>query len=428
MSESSRRRAQRTIRRALRARRGGAAVLLAGVLMLMAAIMMASFMVGRAAVHKEELQAGSDAVAVAAARTALYEGAHQARRVERFMPLAQGNNLNRLTGAPTLTTQRDPGRNVLEISVGLQTTALSDNAGLTGLDEIDVSARAVAQVYNVSKRLDLDREPPRIVLVLDYSGSMGANFGGGSTRNQALEESVVHILALNLQLPGDARVRWGLVTYSTDVMDTVAIGVGNEGAIGNVMDSRGPGGSTRTYKALQRARQLVAGQPQDHRYVVLVSDGLPNGGDPVPESDRLRMNENTNVYSLEIRSAGAAAMDVMKRMAGPADDPNGRNPDYVYTARNEDTLHEALLDIWASIYCTVKLEDPKPSDVGWTDEDGNLVVNAWVRNPDTGEEERVDISQEGEDTYRIRDMDTCAALLENGTALDFRFGKPILVQ
>lgn len=428
MGERIRRGAIRSVSRAARARRGGATVLLAGVLMIMTALMLASFMVGRAAVHKEELQAGSDAVAIAAARTALYEGVHQGRRMERFMPFAQGNNLNRLTGVPLLSTQAVPARNVLEITVGLETTALSDNVGLTGLDKVDVRARSVAQVYNVRKRLDLDREPPRIVLVLDYSGSMGADFGGGRTRNEALEESVSHILALNLQLPGNARVRWGLVTYSTDVMDVVSVGVGTEGAIGAVMGDRGPGGNTRTHKALQRARQLVGGQPRDHRYVILVSDGLPNGGDPVPESDRLRLTDNTNVYCLEIRAPGSPPMDVMQRMAGPAGDPNGRNPDYVKTARNVDSLHEALLDIWAGIYCTVKLDDPKPSEVGWTDEDGNLVVNAWVLNPASGQEEQVSISSEGEDTYRIGDMETCAALLENGTALDFRFGKPVLVQ
>ena len=190
-------------------------------------------------------------------------------------------------------------------------------------------------------------DPPKLVLALDYSGSMTADFDGVQTRAEVVQATLLGLLDLGLP------IQWGLVIYSSGVRETVAVASDNELALEEAMGRRGPGGATRTHLALESAGALLRATGPERRHLLLVSDGYPNGGDPVPVSDRLRLQDNVSILALEVRSVGAldGLQAVMTRMAGAGGDPDGDDPRFYASAGDPGALQAALDEVTNAVLC-----------------------------------------------------------------------------
>lgn len=119
--------------------------------------------------------------------------------------------------------------------------------------------------------------PPEVMIVLDRSGSMVAEFDGG-TRWSKVAEAVKSAVS---SLQGN--MRWGLAVYPTDndcgtsASVDVPVATNNASTIAAKIDSYMPGGNTPTAEAVKKATAaLAASTTQNPKYLLLTSDGEPN--------------------------------------------------------------------------------------------------------------------------------------------------------
>lgn len=403
-------------------RRGAVAMLVLVFVILISTLFTASFLVGRAAVGQQELQASADAMARAVALAAQKRGVGPAGRVADVLPLASSNHMNALSGPPAISLATDPTGRFLNVNVRLNSQALSDNAALTDYAAIPLAASAQVQIrqYTIDS---VTRNIPKLVLVLDYSGSMGSNFGGGQTRIQALRSAVRDLLDMNLE------VQYGLVIYSSDVVDTVAVSDNSVAAIRAAI-SRSEGGNTCTSCALNRSGSLLRATNEKGRHVLLVSDGYPNNGNgaagATSASDALRMNDQTTVFSLEIKSAGAGLEQVMRRVAGPKGDPDGNEAGYYFSASNAAALRATFQQIVADILCQAgPIDNPAPQ----VDAQGRARLFTFLKHRVTGAEILAHTSYEpGSHMLRLTDANECNMILDATHSLVVRYDTPEMRQ
>ncbi|MDY0060403.1 MAG: vWA domain-containing protein [Myxococcota bacterium] len=183
-----------------------------------------------------------------------------------------------------------------------------------------------------------DASEIELVLVLDYSGSMDVTFVEETTRIQALRAAVEELLDLGLP------IQYGLVIFSSGVLATVAVSLDSGEAIREAI-TRGTDNMTCTACGLDTAGDLLRATSPGGRHVLLVSDGLPNNGGGVvgatAAADRLRVDDGVTIYTVSLLRS-RPELDVMRRLAGPAGDPDGDERAYAFSAWTT----EELLDIF----------------------------------------------------------------------------------
>jgi hypothetical protein len=122
---------------------------------------------------------------------------------------------------------------------------------------------------------------PRILFVVDKSGSMGDPDNSGTQKYQACK-SAIETVSNNLNgtidmglmhFPGDSNAD----ACSQGVLD-VAVAAGTAGQIANVLESTSPGGGTPTAVTLLQAKAALDALPSagGPRAIVLATDGGPN--------------------------------------------------------------------------------------------------------------------------------------------------------
>lgn len=135
--------------------------------------------------------------------------------------------------------------------------------------------------------------PPRILLVVDRSGSMGetANGFNGTKWDAAKEALIGPQSGANTGVIGQlgTSVEFGLFMYPAGIEDLQctagstqdSVSLNNYGDIRDEMRSTFPGGGTPTAPALLNARNELARLPADggQRAIILVTDGGPNCND-----------------------------------------------------------------------------------------------------------------------------------------------------
>jgi hypothetical protein len=131
---------------------------------------------------------------------------------------------------------------------------------------------------------------PNVMFVVDRSGSMDTNFGGGRTRWQASKDAIIGRTGTGVDrgVVGQLQstVRFGLQTYSASCTNPLRSTAGSRTMqLNNYTNIDGffrpevTSGTTPTFEALQQVyNQIIASPPPDGPpFVVLVTDGEPNG-------------------------------------------------------------------------------------------------------------------------------------------------------
>lgn len=362
----------------LRRRGGSTTVVTVIFLCAILSAMTLAYFIGRAAYRHHELQTAADAVVQAAALVVQHDGVGAASRPNAFAGAWEGNVTSPLAAAPQIDMQYDRHRRLLHISTTMSTAVQHRTVGLGGPGSELVRASSQSRVAQ-DEISDVTRDRAKVVLVLDYSGSMDAtDFGGGMSRINGLRLVVNDLLDLGLD------VQWGLVLYSDNTFDTTPVRDGNAGTIRVALqeDTRN---MTCTSCGLNSAGALLRATDEKLRHVILVSDGIPNNGGgeggAYSAADRLRVNDKTTVFAIGV-GPGGSLNNVMRRIAGDRGDPNGNDAGFAYAATNRQVMQAAFMDIIARILCQVTPQtQPRRQADGTYRIFGFLRNNAGVETP-----------------------------------------------
>ncbi len=347
---------RRTVTRRGPRERGGISPAMAVGIILMAVMAMGAISVGRIAATRQDTQRAADSAVLTAAQLVRDRGlpfTNQARvaaeavaRRNSNLPLAFSWNIRETSTSVNIDVRT---------SVNLALPTLVFSGGST-----EVSARAQGKVTQI-RIDDAERRLPKLVLALDYSGSMRLPFsGGGSSAINVLESSVAQLLRADLM------VDYGAAFYSSRVFRTVSINPNAPNQIISIMNRYGAGGVTNTADALNRSGNIVTAGTNTGRYVLLVSDGEPccssNSFSAARSAARGLWNRDVTIFTLEIRRRGSSSRlsQFMTDVAGSPSSRGDRN--YHFVATTAADLVRKFEDIVASIVCKAGPLTPAPAD------------------------------------------------------------------
>jgi hypothetical protein len=230
------------------------------------------------------------------------------------------------------------------------------------------------------KRIELQRRPADLVLVLDRSGSMLENLREpGSGRYVQKWGEVVGALDEVVRTT-QSGVAWGLKLFPHP--DACAVPAGltvpvvrdNHAAILGAIRAN-PAlegtGSTPTQDAIRKAAVALLAEPaQGARYLVLATDGLPGcnaGGTALEEREAAiaavaeTRAAGIPVFVMGIATRGSDAHDTLNQMAARGGRARGDATGY-YPVGGRQDLVAALEAITGQVYaCTFRLEQAPPA-------------------------------------------------------------------
>ncbi len=355
------------MRRGRKSEKAGAMVIvMVYFAIVISAIMWASIRMGIMGGQMDKWQDSADSIALAANYVAMIDGLQAVCNHPILLALADANR-PRSAGLGGVNTCPEPvlvqaefnGEEVTyltfapQLRTHLRFEESHENApgAWDNPQQVDriISAGAIFQ----DEHSEIVLRIPKLVLVLDYSGSMRMDFGQGRSRLQALQAAVSSLLDLDL------RVDYGLVMFNDGVIDTENIQEGNEADIESTMQVPAQGG-TIYEGALRRAVQMLQQNEDTGYYILFVSDGEPNNGDgpALMAADQARMNDVT-IFTLNV-GAGEDRRELLTQMSGNKGDPG--DPNYYFSAANDNELQRTFQQIVSSILCTAGPLVPVPPD------------------------------------------------------------------
>ncbi len=412
-----------------RRQRGGAIVIIvAQIAVFLALFLFAIIYLGKYAVDIEESQAQADAVAVAATIIAQKEGLAavangQHPAMDGFLT---GNSGVGAAFAGAMRTERilvDQGDGHFKVRYKVCIEGeVEDDFGMRG--NPDQLRRCGMAEVDENQFDEIEERRPKLVLVLDYSGSMSAGFGGGRSRIDALRAAVLGLLDQQL------RVEYGLVMFNSGIIRTVGIDADDrQQDIRDAITGRGPGGGTIYGDAIARAAQMLNQTEDTGWYILFVTDGYPNNGagPSLQAADAARGREVT-LFTLNV-GGGGAQRQLLIDMAGPPGDPG--NQDYYFSAGNDAQLQQTFRQIVANILCSIGPINPPPDNadtlhVFLVDRNGDEAP--LERTPNIGANPNALAFAYVADENKIRlTQRVCDQVLDNGAHIVARYNNPVLV-
>jgi hypothetical protein len=260
------------------------------------------------------------------------------------------------------------------------------------------------------KKVDLERHPADLLLVMDRSGSMAQTIvpTGGTVPVKKWDE-VIGALDVTL-MKTQGLVNWGLHLFPVggvcNVPDkvTVPVAAANQMAVMAAIRGNQPfldGGATPTQAAIRKATAILQqSMSKNPRYLVLATDGLPNCAPGMAGSDMPTDRMGTVQSIADALTAGIPTFVIGIATAGDADDTlnemataGGRprmDATRYYPVASRDQLQAALTAIAGEVAtCNFPLEPPPPvPDNVAVDLDGVRLhrdatqTDGWTYSPD----------------------------------------------
>jgi Flp pilus assembly protein TadG len=357
--------------------RGAMAVMVAGVCVVLGVLGIGGAFIGRMVIARNEAQNAADAAALAAS-SAIRDLGFPFDDAKRGMAEATASANTRLPVSFAWGVEEAPDRDRVSFAV-TATINMDAPRFLYPSGVKTVSARAVGGVGQ-QRLTQANRKFPRFILVLDYSGSMAADLNGGNGHPSSID---VLKSSINGMLDLHARIKYGLVIFSTHVMKTIPLDTGTstgeptpgyEEQIRQAVNSTQLGNMTSTWEGLDRARAMhdaVGGN--EARHVLLVSDGQPHVNGDVDagiakskQSAEGLWGDQVTIWTLQIQNLPAGSPDIAKlenfmwSIAGPPD----QHPDGSYYRQGHTgaELADQFKKIAALIACEMGPLEPAPPD------------------------------------------------------------------
>ncbi len=308
--------------------------------------------IGRMSAVRGDLQRSADASALAATELIRLHGLP----FDAALQAAAEENGNFSSKNPvSYTWQVTETETEIEIKVTTRTVLALTQSIFNGSANLSRKATATLPQTVISST---EQRLPKLVLMLDYSGSMTLPItGGGASRAiDILETSVGNLLDAGLQ------VDYGAVFYNSGVFDFVGLGAGAENQIRNRMNNYDAGGGTNYAAPLNRARLILEGTENTGYYVLMVSDGEPNSLDGIASAANALWGMDATIFSLEIRREGSSAAQTQNLVNISGTPTDRQNPDYHFAATTGQELVNQFTNIVAEIVCRAGPVVPAPAD------------------------------------------------------------------
>lgn len=280
----------------------------------------------------------------------------------------------------------------------------ADQADQTS-DEVDATAEAGETSSCSLFDVVLIPQTPTVVLLVDQSGSMDAEFGTG-TRWTTIYDVLVGQGGVVPQYA--AGVRFGISLYTSidgnttgmecPILTEVAPTLDNLSPIQTLLDANGPSGETPTGESLDVvAADLAAADFTGQKFIVLATDGepdtcaVPNPQEGQPEAVAAAENAfDLGIQTFIISVGGEVSMEHLQDMANAGRGVQADAP--FYEADDPDALQAAFEDILAGVRsCKLTLDTPlsdaeamgctvtvNGSAIGYGDADGWVLDNGDV--------------------------------------------------
>lgn len=141
---------------------------------------------------------------------------------------------------------------------------------------------------------DVDLIDAAVIMLLDYSGSMGGN------RIVQLKNTVSEFIN------SDFNLSYSVILYNNSVI--VSSDIGNspqhKQTVLSMVNNRSPSGGTNFVAPLNRAIQQIQSTSYEAYYILLISDGSPNEGIEPSQNfvanNIININDNNCIYSTEV--------------------------------------------------------------------------------------------------------------------------------
>ncbi len=268
--------------------------------------------------------------------------------------------------------------------IALPPSAGTGNGGTTGATSPPATAAPSTNSNCGLRRINLQRQPADLLLILDRSRSMNQAVGGrgGSTTPVTGDKWTEVVSALDpVIMRTEAQVSWGLKLYplgdSCGVPEgaTVPVAGSNYDEVMNAIRSNNPSqgsaGSTPTRVAVEKAAAILkASTSPNTKYLVLATDGLPNcrGGGSRTDDDEAgaiqavanASTEGMSTFVVGVATEGSEAHDTLNQMALKGGQPRNGATKY-FPVASRDELVSALETITGQVAsCTFPLGEAPP--------------------------------------------------------------------
>jgi hypothetical protein len=384
--------------------------------------------IGRVVAGRSDAQRAADASALAAADLVRLEGMQAGR--EDALALGQLNSRQAdVSFAPEVTETPDSVLVAMRSELDVSAPRFVNAGGA-----VPVGARAVAKIGQFIQA-DVDWKYPKLVLVLDYSGSMASSLAGagGQEAIDVLEDSVRRILDEGLK-----------IDFAATFFESVLAGFvpfppqGSLEQIRHQLDSLGPMGGTCTECGLNKAYDLLDGEDAAGYFVLLVSDGAPNdAGAARQAAHRLWDDLHATIFTLHIDYSGGGSgglSDFMKSVSGPPGGRPDKHKGHYFPVSDAASLESALRGILSLINCYAgpvpldqPIDDPSTVRVFLRDSSGHETKLPPIDDLAEGMDE-LGFMYDPESRTAYMTYSTCESLSAAGDKVILRFNRARLIE
>jgi hypothetical protein len=401
--------------------RGSVMPVVAFVSLILAVLGIGGAVLGRTVAARQDAQRAADGAALAMADLIREQGLPAA--LPRAMQIGQFSDRSPLGWNPSW--REEPTRLVAQVAASGQLAAWRY---IWDSGSIPVNARASAIVGQEVHEID-NWSPPQLMLVLDYSGSMGEAMGGNRSRIDALEDGVQRMFDQGY------RIEFGATLFDSSIVASERFGPDSVGRILQLLRNHGPGSGTCTSCGLRSGRELLADSPDTgaDKFVVLVSDGSPNdgGGEEGARQEAARLwDDNVSIFSLHV-GAGGGLQAFMESVAGTPDH-HPYPEDYYFQVTDPESFRQALEAIAAAIACRT----PRPLNMQAIEDMATLRVFLREGGRERRIEESPNLIAGNIEGYQLERTGgrlrftprACNAIIDRGAQIVVRYNRARLIE
>jgi uncharacterized protein YegL len=262
---------------------------------------------------------------------------------------------------------------------------------------------------------DVDLIDAAVIMLLDYSGSMGGN------RIQQLKDTVSQFIN------SDFNLSYSVILYSSDVIVSSNIGKSpqHKQSVLSMVNNRSPGGGTNFVAPLNKAMQQITSTDYEAYYILLISDGSPNEGigpsQSFVQNNIMSLNDDNCIYSTNVNpciTVYTLGVDNANTNALQSISGNTLNtaPNEFSFIVNANQVAEAFNAIIEEIMCRI----------GPVIADGDLNVFNDTQILEEGTDYLYDNLYKILKFYDVEPFNVCTNMLNNNAQITLRWGRPSL--
>ena len=262
---------------------------------------------------------------------------------------------------------------------------------------------------------DVDLVDAAVIMLLDYSGSMGGN------RIVQLRDTVSQFVN------SDFNLSYSVILYNSNVIVSSSIGKDQQHkqSVLSMVNNNSPNGGTNFVAPLNKAMEQITQTDYEAYYILLISDGSPNEGigpsQSFVQNNVMNINDDHCIYSTSVNpciTVYTLGVDNANTNALTSISGNTLNttPNEFSFVVNANQVTEAFNAIIEEIMCRI----------GPVIADGDLNVFNGIQILEEGVDYLYDDLYKILKFYDVEPFNICTNMLNNNAQITLRWGRPSL--